>query len=325
LADQANINRHHVNRLVREETEDVENTLKMVPPDLVSPSVERYPVKKKLQSLRLNAEPMSLLAQSVIHPVPTADEVEAEAPPEVVAEVIDAVEKGATPDSAPNQIFNSLFPEVQEPRIGVSAVAPGPLEDMVVPTAHAPKLVEEILTDEMEELLKIEVQNKQELPKDDIATDNNITAAERSPRGENKTPMLLESEIPPWEEATIQKLAALVGGDPIENLDASDVTGLESPEDINHELSKGIDYFIDADVVPFQTKVQIRGSKLPKWFPGMCLAFCCLFFMRFSGYMSTFPHLPELVKISRSPSEVLHSAWKAVQPKIFPEDSLLIV
>jgi hypothetical protein len=122
--------------------------------------------------------------------------------------------------------------------------------------------------------------------------------------------MLLESEIPPWEEATIQKLAALVGGDPIENLDASDVTGLESPEDINHELSKGIDYFIDADVVPFQTKVQIRGSKLPKWFP---------------GYMSTFPHLPELVKISRSPSEVLHSAWKAVQPKIFPEDSLLIV
>lgn len=91
----------------------------MVPPDLVSPSVERYPVKKKLQSLRLNAEPMSLLAQSVIHPVPTADEVEAEAPPEVVAEVIDAVEKGATPDSAPNQIFNSLFPEVQEPRIGV--------------------------------------------------------------------------------------------------------------------------------------------------------------------------------------------------------------
>jgi hypothetical protein len=54
---------------------------------------------------------------------------------------------------------------------------------MVVPTAHAPKLVEEILTDEMEELLKIEVQNKQELPKDDIATDNNISAAERSPRG----------------------------------------------------------------------------------------------------------------------------------------------
>lgn len=113
------MNPHHINRLIKEETEDVETTLKMVPPDLATTSLEKFPLKKKLQNLRLNAEPVSILTESVIHPAPTADEVDAEAPPEILASVMDAVEKGATPATAPNQIFNSLFPEVEEPRINI--------------------------------------------------------------------------------------------------------------------------------------------------------------------------------------------------------------
>ncbi|XP_044272013.1 uncharacterized protein LOC123015959 [Tribolium madens] len=311
LAKKPNLNPHHVNRLVKEETEDVENTLKMVPPNLVSSSVDKFPLKKKLQRLRLNAEPMSLLTQSVIHPAPTADEVDAEAPPEVMATVIDAVEKGATPDSAPNQIFNSLFPEVHEPRIRVSSVAPGPLEDVVVPVDPAVRVVDEALTSEMEDFITSEVQNKQQLPKDDLCTENNISATERAPKGENKTPeMFLEGEAAPWEDFTVRKISNLVGGDPIDLLDTSDLSALESPADVSQELSNGIDYFLDADVVPYETKIQIRGSKIPAWFP---------------GYVSAFPHLPELVKVTKSPSEVLHAAWKAVQPKVFPDDSLLIV
>lgn len=134
----------------------------------------------------------------------------------------------------------------------------------------------------------------------------------------------MEGETAPWEDNTIRKISELVGGNPIDLLETSDLSVLESPADISQELSKGIDYFIDADVVPYQTKVQIRGSKIPAWFPGMCLVFCGLLVMRFSGYMSAFPHVPGLVKISKSPSQVLQSAWKAVQPKVFPDDSLLV-
>ncbi|KAJ3643683.1 hypothetical protein Zmor_026380 [Zophobas morio] len=310
LASKPNMNPHHINRLIKEETEDVETTLKMVPPDLATTSLEKFPLKKKLQNLRLNAEPVSILTESVIHPAPTADEVDAEAPPEILASVMDAVEKGATPATAPNQIFNSLFPEVEEPRINISSVAPGPLEDIVVPTAQPVKLVEEVLTQEMEEFLVLEIQSKKELPRDDICADKNIIPAAYSPEEIPPVPLVLEGELPPWEDATVVKLSSLVGADPMDMLEASDISILESPEDLNQELSKGIDYFIDADVAPYETKIQIRGSKPPKWFP---------------GYMSAFPHLPELVKISTKPSEVLHAAWKAVQPKVFPDESILIV
>ncbi|EFA10360.1 uncharacterized protein LOC662593 [Tribolium castaneum] len=311
LAKKPNLNPHHINRLVKEETEDVENTLKMVPPSLVSSSIDKFPLKKKLQKLRLNAEPVSLLTQSVIHPAPTADEVDAEAPPELMATVMDAVEKGATPDSAPNQIFNSLFPEVHEARIRVSSVAPGPLEDVVVPTDPAVRVVDEALSSEMEEFIASEIQNKQELPTDDLCSENNISATERAAKGENKAPeMFLEGEPAPWEDFTVRKISTLVGGDPIDLLDTSDLSALETSADISKELANGIDYFLDADVVPYDTKIQIRGSKIPAWFP---------------GYVSAFPHLPELVKVTKSPSEVLHAAWKAVQPKVFPDEPLLIV
>lgn len=57
------MNPDHINRLIIEEIEDVDNTLKMVPPDIVSTSVQRMPLQKKLHSLRLNSESLGLLQQ----------------------------------------------------------------------------------------------------------------------------------------------------------------------------------------------------------------------------------------------------------------------
>lgn len=48
--------------MVEEETQDVENTLRMVPPDLPLHE-DRYAVKKRLQKLRLNTESMILLEE----------------------------------------------------------------------------------------------------------------------------------------------------------------------------------------------------------------------------------------------------------------------
>lgn len=51
-----------VAQLVEEEKEDVENTLKMVPVDLVL-EPGKYEIKQRLQKLRLNSESMALLEQ----------------------------------------------------------------------------------------------------------------------------------------------------------------------------------------------------------------------------------------------------------------------
>lgn len=49
-------------KLVEEENEDVDNTLKMLPPDLVL-SPGKYEIKKRLQHLQLNSESVALLEQ----------------------------------------------------------------------------------------------------------------------------------------------------------------------------------------------------------------------------------------------------------------------
>lgn len=39
--------------------------------------------------------------------------------------------------------------------------------------------------------------------------------------------------------------------------------------------------------------------------------------------MAAFPHLPDVVHITKSPSGVLHTAWKSVQPKFLPLDNII--
>lgn len=49
-------------QLVEEEKEDVDNTLKMVPPDLTT-GPGKFGFKQRLRRLRLNSESMALLEQ----------------------------------------------------------------------------------------------------------------------------------------------------------------------------------------------------------------------------------------------------------------------
>lgn len=265
----ANRNPYNIKRLVTEESKDVENILNMLPPELVSSSVEKYPIKKKLQELRLSPKPMNILARSVAAPIPTADNIVEDSPPEAIFSIIHAVEKGATTDLNPNQIFNSIFPTVKQAEIPLCSVSPGPLEDIVVPLGHAEHMTEEVLTSDLNDAA-VDCQLTQTLPRNDICVSQNITPTERTPRGEQKIPMVLDREIPPWENATIQKMSVLVGDNPIYLLDTSDF--VEKKKKV-FNLPEQIDFFVDANTTPFETKVQLRGSKLPPWFPGSVLFF----------------------------------------------------
>lgn len=47
----------------------------------------------------------------MVNPVPTADEVIVETPPEALANIMHTVESGVTPECPPDQIFHTLFEE----------------------------------------------------------------------------------------------------------------------------------------------------------------------------------------------------------------------
>lgn len=59
------ISPREVAELVQEEKEDVENTLKMVPPDLIL-EPGKYEMKQRQQRLRLHSESMALLERVCI-------------------------------------------------------------------------------------------------------------------------------------------------------------------------------------------------------------------------------------------------------------------
>lgn len=261
----ANLNPYQIKRMVTEECEDVENILNISPPELVSSSVEKYPLKKKLHELRLSSQPMRLLAQSVALPMPTADDAMEDTSPETMFSIIHAVEKKTTTDVAPNQIFNSLFPDLRQPEIVVCPASPGPLEDIIVPLSHAGEMTDEVLTADAADckLNHTLLRN--------ICVTENIRPINRTPKEEKQIPMILDQEIAPWNESSVQKLAVIVGGNPIHLLDISNVSELDKDE--MYEIPEQVDFIVDANTTPFETKIQLRGSKLPPWFPGFVYYF----------------------------------------------------
>ncbi|KAL3268829.1 hypothetical protein HHI36_007922 [Cryptolaemus montrouzieri] len=194
-----------VSKLVDEENEDVQNALKINPPELVNQSPERYPLKKRLQALRLSPENIALLEQSVIQPPISADEPLPEASPEVMARVMNAMDKSMQPKLEPEATFNTLFAEgsAVEPAmalLSISSVAPGPLGDVVVPNESVPESIqEEMLSRQMEEASVI-VQTAEEKPTDfsfSIKTPVQPKKRERKKWGPYKP---ISSEDPPWQQ-----------------------------------------------------------------------------------------------------------------------------
>ncbi|XP_072384006.1 uncharacterized protein [Diabrotica undecimpunctata] len=299
-----------VSRLVEEETEDVENTLKMIPPDLVL-SPGRYEIKQRLQQLRINSESVALLEQSIIQPEVTADEAQYEPSPEAMANVMHTVETGITPEATPDQVFNSLFQEPpNENYIKLSSVTPGPLQDVVVPTEIPQEIHKEAVTDEMSKLTeKLNNMQPQDVPYVDIFT--RVMGGDKTPeKGKNKprTFETITDEKSLWVNANLEHLVNVVGAEPMDVLDPFDLDDLERSENLIQEMANGMDYFVETNPVQYINRVQLRGSQQPSYFP---------------GYNVAVPDFPDLMKIVKSPDEVFAIAWKSVQPKYFDEESMM--
>ncbi|XP_060527603.1 uncharacterized protein LOC132702821 isoform X2 [Cylas formicarius] len=189
-------------RLVEEETEDVDNTLKMAPPELpLSP--EKYGIKKRLRKLRMNSESMALLEQSVVNPMPTADGALSETPPEAIATILHAIESGVAPQCTPDQVFNSLFEtKLPERAITLSSVGPGPLQDVVVPHELDMNVHKEAMTADLNKLTDVyrNTANIEELPYVDIFTKVMEGALDSTPgKGRTTRPFKpIMDEESPW-------------------------------------------------------------------------------------------------------------------------------
>ncbi|CAG9772247.1 unnamed protein product [Ceutorhynchus assimilis] len=299
-----------LSQLVEEEILDIENTLKIVPPDLVLQE-DRYAVKRRLQKLRLNAESIMLLEESVVNPTPTADDAMTETPPEALATIMHTIESGVSPDCAPDQMFHSLFEEkATEQSVILSSVGPGPLQDVIVPQVLSKEIHKESMTPNLTGLTNIykNVTDAKDWPPVDIF-DSVMDAAAKSPNKERKTRPFkaLEDEEMPWNDEDLEPLVNIVGAEPAVVLDQ---TKIEDIENLEKTLAQGIEYFVDADPVQYMSRVQLRGTQPPPWFP---------------GYIYALPEFPDVVKLARNPDEVFIAGWRSCQPRIIPEHSFSIL
>ncbi|XP_067000403.1 uncharacterized protein [Anabrus simplex] len=70
------------------------------------------------------------------------------------------------------------------------------------------------------------------------------------------------------------------------------------------------EFILEPQIPTHFTHVQLRGSRLPNWFP---------------GFYHALPSSPELVNLSASPSRILYEAWQSVHPDNFTADTTFIV
>ncbi|CAH1112264.1 unnamed protein product [Psylliodes chrysocephalus] len=311
IAPDIGISPHELSRLVEEEKEDVNNTLSMMPPDLLL-EPGKYEIKHRLQQMRLNAESVALLEQSIIKPEVTADDAQEELSPEAIASVMYTVETGIKPESSPDQVFNSLFQESpNEHFIKLSSVTPGPLQDVVVPTEVPTDIHKEVISIEMTKLAdRMAGADPENIPTTDIFN-RVMEEAQKYPESGRVNPRvfpMIQDERSLWINANLEPLVNIVGAVPIDTLDPYNLDELEKSGNLESELMKGVEYFVETNPVQYVNRVQLRGSHSPSYFP---------------GYMVAAPDLPDLIKIVKSPDEVFALGWKSVQPKYFEEEAMM--
>ncbi|XP_066149468.1 uncharacterized protein [Euwallacea fornicatus] len=304
---------HELAKMVKEESQDVENILKIVPPDLPLRE-DRYALKQRVQRLRLNAESVMFLEESIINHTPTADEAIVETPPEVLACIMHTVESGVAPECPPDQIFHTLFEETStEHSIVLSSVSPGLLQDVLVPQQLAKEIHKESVTAGLINLIDIykNVSEAEDWPAMDVFNVVMDDAA-RKPSKEHPTVPFkpLQNEEMPWADEDLEPIVNIVGAEPAIVLQPAYVPDLESSGNLESVMSRGIEYFVEADPVQYISKVQLRGSQPPTWFP---------------GYILALPEFPGVVKLARNPDEVFTSSWKSCHPKLIPDESISIL
>lgn len=117
---------------------------------------------------------------------------------------------------------------------------------------------------------------------------------------------LLTAEEPPWKREDMQPVIDLVGAAPRSTITAVNLSDI-TPTVVHNEVDNVLEYHLIPKQPQYVSKVQLRGSQQPNWFPGYYMA------------------LPDSIKVVKSPCDVLPAAWAAVQPDIFSDDSFLIV
>ncbi|XP_066246852.1 uncharacterized protein [Euwallacea similis] len=307
------IDSHELAKMVKEETQDVENILKIAPLDLPLRE-DRYALKKRVQRLRLNTESVMLLEESIVNHTPTADEAMIETPPEALVRIMHTVESGVTPECPPDQIFHTLFEETTtEHSVVLSSIAPGPLQDVLVPQQLAKEIHKESVTPGLINLINIykNVSNAKDWPTVDIFDFVMDDTARKPSKKQPTIPFKsLQSEEMPWADEDLKPMVNIVGAEPAVVLEPAYVPDLESSGNLENAMSHGIEYFVEANPVQYLSRVQLRGTQPPSWFP---------------GYILALPEFPDVVKMVKNPDEVFNSSWKSCHPKLIPHGSISVL
>ncbi|KAK4875314.1 hypothetical protein RN001_011736 [Aquatica leii] len=307
-----------VSQLIEEEAREVDRINRIPPPEVKGSPSNIYPIKKKLQQMQLNPESVRMLEKSVDLPPVSPDEPREELAPEIMAAIMHTEERGLNMETAPSNVCNYLFPNVQDDLvINVKPVAPKPMQQVVVPEQIPSELLIEGVPAEIESIAQDAKTCCCRQPTDNIYSSSILkerppkvyNMAERGQPGRKGYPILSE-EQPPWSSKDLQPIMDLVGAgptSPIRVVEPSSDDPNTTPIFYHNESENVLEYHLIPQPPRFISNVQLRGSQKPSWFPGYYMA------------------LPDNIRVVTSPCDVLPAAWQAVQPDIFAEDSFLII
>ncbi|KAF2884512.1 hypothetical protein ILUMI_21657 [Ignelater luminosus] len=321
MTEPGRIDSTEIIRLIEEETRDIDTMKGLQTPRLKGSTTDCYGLKKKIDKIRL-AEEASRLESSVVSMPATADEHKEEVQPEVVAALMHTEERGLDMEAPPSNVYNYLFPDSKnELVIKISSVAPAPLQNVVVPVDVPPDLHAAGVTPEIQNIVKYT--NSHMLPVDNIyeksvlKTDkavpklnNTVLKGKRTSRFKcksSKSRAEICNTSPPWKDEDLEPMINLVGASPSTAFPIDEISEAELSTVVHNRLDNSLEYNLIPQAPRHISRVQLRGTQNPSWFPGYYIA------------------LPDSIRVVKSPSEVLPAAWQAVQPDIFSEDSFLVV
>ncbi|XP_044755855.1 uncharacterized protein LOC123314570 [Coccinella septempunctata] len=309
LTSDLGMDKAKVELLVEEETQDVTNILKNSPPELVNQSSELFPLRKRIQKLKLSPENAGMLEECITTSPITADLSPPEPSPELIATILDTSERANMSKIPTAQIFNSLFAlegSKGGPAMTLSPATPGPLRNVVIPTCIDENVQEDMLSENMEEVSTL-VHLTDNKPTEDAFA--RLKPSNPRKRGRRRRPYKpLSDEDPPWSEEALLISIEAVAARPSFSMHASNIPQAVSRGKLFKETFKGIEYILDCQPLQYCSRVQLRGSQPPPWFP---------------GYTMALSDISDSVKLAKSPSEVLFSAWRSVQPDVFSDDSVV--
>ncbi|XP_049823074.1 titin isoform X7 [Aethina tumida] len=262
-----------------------------------------FAAKKKLQELRLQNLHTFYQSMFTSLPAPSADAVQHEQSPEVLANFMHLLEQQIDPVLPPQVQFNHLFDSSNSSGIGgggdsiyLSSVADGHYQDVVVPLDGPTNPKIGLFTKEFRDVsIRFKNLGEGDAPSDDIF--DSIKWNDFDIEKLNKT--FADDTFTNDDFYTARNL----GAEPIKMLDVAD-----QPEELKKDMQSGIQYFVEACTPQYISRVQLRGHNPPTWFPGFY--FSCT-------------DTKEPIEVLRSPSQAFLRAWSVSDPRCFDECSVI--